>query len=486
MPASLALRGFGLLLLLALAIYLPALRGPFFWDDDELVYQNQDVVSPAGVMHVWWNTAASEYTPLATVSYWFEWGLWKRATLGYHLDNVLLHAVNAFLVWLVLLRLKIPGAFLAAVLFLVHPVCVESVAWISERRNVLSMAFYLLAILGYLRFQTEGRNRDYWLALALFGAALLSKATVVILPVTLLLIVWWVNGRVGRKDVLRMAPLFGLSLVAGALRIWFEFQRGMNAGTLPDSSFAGRAVAASQAVWFYLGEVFWPVHLSLIYPRLAGSPILAAIGAAGLAAALLVLFSKRSGWGRPYLLALCYFLLAIGPALGLLKMAYLQHADVSDHFAYMALIAPLALVAAGASRWGSTGRTLLAAACLVFAGLTLQRSWFFGHPEELWRLTIRQNPPAWTAHEHLAIARYERADIPGAIDGFQRSLELHPSNFRAWFNLGTMRHLQGRYPEAAAAYAQALALNPALVQARERLEACRRTMETVKQRQPER
>ena len=458
------MRRFAFLVALAFAIYLPALRGPFFWDDDELVYQNPDVTAPGGILHVWANGAASEYTPVATASYWFEWGLWKRHTLGYHVDNVLLHALAAFLIWLVLEQLKIPGASAAAVLFLAHPLCVESVAWISERRNVLSLVFYLGAVLFYMRFEAAGARRDYAAVLALFTAALLTKATVVILPMALLLLVWWRRGRIGRKDLARVAPLFLLALAGGAVRIWFEMHRATNSGTLADSTLAARAGTAVQAIGFYAAKVVWPVNLCLIYPRLTGA---AAIGAA----ALLVLCRWR---GARF--AVLYFLLALAPALGLVRMAYQQHADVADHFAYMALIAPVALAGAGAARWGRLGLVLAGVTAAVLMGFTVQRAWYFGHPDELWQLTARQNPAAWTAHEHVAIARYERRDFSGAAGEFQRSLELHPGNYRAWFNLGTSWHLLGRYPEAAAAYAQVLALRPGLAQAVQRLEACRRRL----------
>ncbi len=473
LPASAVGRRIAMLVLLGLLVYLPAFRGPFFWDDEEQVSQNPDVIQPFGILNTWLNTQASEYVPLTTTSYWFEWGWWHGATTGYHIDNVLLHGLNAGLLWLVLRRLRVGGSFIGSLLFLLHPVCVESVAWIAERRNVLTLMFGLLATLAYLQAEETGSRRSYYGALILFCAALLSKATIVMLPPVLLLSAWWLRGRFTLADLRRVTPFFALSLAAALVRIWFERRRAMGSIDLRDFTLARRAETATEAVWFYVGKVLYPFNLTLIYPRFSGSLGFAVMACIGIAGAVIILALVQKSWARPFVFAAAYFALMLVPALGLFDIAYMQHANVADHFQYLALIGPVALIGAGAARWPRLGLPVGTVICVVFVGLTASRAWYFGHPDELWRLTIKQNPAAWTAHEHLGIALYEKSEISAAAQEFERSVALRPQNFRAWFNLGTMLHLESRYDDAIAAYTRALDLRPDLVVARSRIEACR-------------
>jgi protein O-mannosyl-transferase len=457
----------------ALLLYSPALRGPFFWDDEELVYQNPDVVTRGGIVHVWYNTRASEYTPVATASYWFEWGWWQGRTVGYHVDNVLLHALNAALLWLVLSQLEIPGALIAALLFLVHPIAVESVAWIAERRNVLSTAFFLGSLASYLECQRAGNRRWYAAAVALLVFALLTKATVVVMPVLLLLLAWWRNGGVSRRDVTAIAPFAVLALVAGLVRIWFEQHRAMGSIDLQALTWAKRVSNAGVAIWFYIGKMLWPADLTLIYPRLSASPWTAGVAVVAIAVLVAVLIVGRRTWSRGPSIATAYLLVALAPSLGLVNMSYLQHSNVADHFAYLALLSAAALAGAALARLRRLGWALGLTAVLALSAVTVSRAWYFGHPDELWRLTATQNPEAWTAHEHIALSLYHGSNIAAAAEEFRRSLAIHPANYRAWFNLGTMLHLQERFEEAAAAYTRALALQPDLTVARRRLDACR-------------
>jgi hypothetical protein len=465
------------LLLLAAVVYAPSLNGPFFWDDDELLYQNPDVIHPGGILHVWVNNRSSDYTPLATASYWIEWGFWKRWTLGYHAVNVLLHGFAACLLWLVLRHLGLPGAFLAALMFDAHPVCVESVAWISERRNTLSMCFYLGSILAFLNYLETETPKHYRLALGLYAAALLCKGSVVVQPLVLLLVVWWLGrGRIVREDFSRIVPFGGLALAMGVVTIWFQHHRAMGSIDSSGLTFARRLTVASQAVWFYLAKAWFPFQLNLIYPALPALPFRAELLALpAVAGAWLILFRARAGWGRSLLFAFSYFVLALLPALGLIKMAYSQHAPVADHFQYLALIGPVALTAAGIQKLGRFRFAGGPVAVLVLACFTLTRSWYFGHPNELWQLTARDNPEAWTAHEHIGIARYEAGDLVSAERAFELSVKVRPPNYRAWFNLGVIRAQRGDCRDATGAFHRAAMLRPEFQEARKRAQACEKS-----------
>ena len=229
-------------------VYFPALGGGFVFDDDSLIIQNQLIHASDGLHRFWFTTQAPDYYPLTWSLWWVEWHLWGDNASAYHVVNVLLHAVNVILVWRILRRLKIPGAWLAALVFAVHPVNVATVAWISEQKNTLSMLFYAIAILLYLKFDEEGNGRSYLFSLAAFLLALLSKSAVVMLPVVLLGCVWWQRRRIQWKDVLRTLPFFALSLGSGLTTIWFQHNRALGGHAVRTGGFLSHLAAACG--WF--------------------------------------------------------------------------------------------------------------------------------------------------------------------------------------------------------------------------------------------
>jgi tetratricopeptide (TPR) repeat protein len=266
----LAAGGF-IIFLATFAVYWPALRGQFLWDDLLVVHRNPLVTGELGFGSIWFRTDF----PLSNVAFWLERLAWGNHPAGYHVVNVLLHATGAVLLWRVLAQLKIPAGWLAAMMFAVHPVCVASVAWISELKNTLSLPFFLLGLLWYLKSESEIRPSSlaprtsvrYYLSLLAFVLALLSKTSTVMLPVVLLGCAWWQRGRVGRRDWLRASPFFALALAFGLMSIEFQVHGAMAGVAVQGENFWGRLAAAGMALWFYLGKALLPLHLSMIYPR---------------------------------------------------------------------------------------------------------------------------------------------------------------------------------------------------------------------------
>lgn len=456
-----------LLFLLTLAVYWPALRGQFVWDDRMLVHQNPLVTGELGLGTIWFRTDF----PLTNIAFWAQWRLWGDHPGGYHIVNVLLHAVSALLLWRLLRRLRIPGGWLAAVIFTVHPLCVASVAWVSELKNALSLPFYLLSMLWFL--ESDARRdqgyptraiRWYLLSLAAFLLALLSKTSTVMLPVILLGCRWWQTRRITLRDLLRSGPFFALALALGLMSVWHQVYGAMAGSSVQTETFWGRLAGAGMALWFYLGKALAPLRLSMIYPRwtidaaapLSFLPLLLWVGGLG------VCWRFRRGWGRHALFGLGCFTVSLLPLLGFLDMYFLALSRVSDHFAYLPLTAVVAMVGAGLTVWLKPravrfiGGTLVFGLCLLSA----QRARVFETEEALWRDTLARNPAAWCAHANLGWILADQRKYDEAITHLEASLELRPNNAQAHCNLGRVLSLQGKFNEAQDHFLTALRLKP--------------------------
>jgi hypothetical protein len=344
----------GLLVLLTLVAYLPVLQyGGFIWDDDFYVSNNPLLRSVNGLVRIWTEpTATPQFYPLVHTTFWIEYHLWQLNPFGYHLVNVLLHALNAVLFWRLLTKLDLPQAWVAAAVFALHPVCVESVAWISERKNVLSAFLYLSSALVYVEFWMWGSDKRRWVpyaaAFALFVGALLSKTVTCTLPATLLIVLWWKRGRIKWGDVLPLVPFFVAGAALGLTTAWIERYRAGAMGGEWDLSFADRWMVAGRAVTFYAAKLLYPHPLSFVYERwqiVAGAwqqwlfPL-------GVIALLATLWALRERIGRGPLAAAAAFVAILGPALGFVNVYPFRYSFVADHFQYLASLAVITLVAA--------------------------------------------------------------------------------------------------------------------------------------------
>ncbi len=468
-----------LLLIFIGVAYFPAVRGQFIWDDNLLVAGNQLVHAPDGLYRLWFTTEPSDYWPLTNSTFWIEWRLWENNPVGYHFTNLLLHFASALLLWKILAKLSIPGAYLAALLFAVHPVNVESVAWIAQRKNTLAMLFFLLSILSYLR-DLEGprttddgppKHRWYGLSLLAFVLAMLSKGSVAILPVVLLLIVWWQRGRIALRDLGRTVPFF---LVAGALtgvNIWFQTHGGEAIRT---ASIPERLIGAGAIIWFYWSKALVPIDLSFVYPQwqidlsdwLWWLPALAALAVT--AALGWLAHRRRSDWARALLFSWLFFCVALLPVLGLTDVYFMKFALVADHYQYIAIIAVVALIAAGCSVWyrcaTSAGRrgAIIAAGALVvsFAWTSHQQSRLYVDPTTLYVATLKSNPNCWLIHVNLGkefLVAGRRAD---AIRQFEQAVQIKPDLAEAHNNLGRTLLDAGSVPQAISHLEEALRLKP--------------------------
>jgi tetratricopeptide (TPR) repeat protein len=496
-----------LVLLLSVAVllaYQRVWRAGFIWDDNGHVTR-PDLRSLGGLWRIWFEPGATQqYYPVLHSAFWLEHRLWGDSALGYHLANVLLHLGVVLLLYRVLRRLAMPGALLGAALFALHPVAVESVAWISEQKNTLSGVFYLAAALAYLRFDENRRRSWYGLAVFLFALALLSKTVTATLPAALLVAFWWRRGRLALKaDVLPVLPLFGLAAAAGGMTTWMERTFIGASGASFGLTLADRLLVAGRALWFYLGKVFWPADLIFIYPHWNVDGRVPWQWFFPLAAALVMglLFALRRRHRGPLAAALL-FAGTLFPALGFVDVYPFIYSYVADHFQYLAAAMLLAALAAGltlAVRRLSPGERLAAQGAslgvlALLAVLTWRQTAMYADTESLWLATLARNPDCWMADNNLgtdladegkgdeAIAHFERslALNPGfaethnnlgialvrqdrledAISQFRTSLQLKPGDVMAHNNLGNALIRAGRRGEAAAVFQQAVAIEP--------------------------
>jgi len=470
--------GIGILVIFGLtaAVYVPAMRAGFTWDDNTFLWENRLTKAPEGLYRFWFTSETPDYLPLTSSAFWLQWRLWGRDPAGYHVVNILLHAANAVLLWLVLRRLNVPGAWLAGLVFAVHPVNVASVAWISELKNTLSMFFYALAALLWLKFDDRGRRRWYALSVAMFLLALLSKTSVVMLPVALLACAWWRRGRIAMKDLLRSAPLFALSAAFGMVTIWFQHNKAIGEPIDGPEGIIERVALAGRAFWFYLSKALLPVNLSMIYPRweVHASGAAALVPAALLVLAAGLLWQYRKRWARPPAFAMGYYFVTLLPVLGFLDMSFMMHSMVADHWHYVSIIAVIALVVGAAwklaaDRKGAIRPAAIAAAVLLvgtLSALTFRQASLYGDEITLWGDTLAKNPKAWAAHNNIGTALFRAGRTEDAHEHFLEALRLRPGHAESHNNVGALLARLGRLDEAIGYYRKAVALKPLYANAR--------------------
>jgi tetratricopeptide (TPR) repeat protein len=556
---------------LAFVVYAPALAAGFIWDDGRAITDNLALRSWHGLRDIWSGQGDADYFPLKSTVLWLVYQVFGARTSPYHILNVGAHAANAVLLWRVLRRLSIPGAWLAGLVFLVHPTHVESVAWVSECKNTLSLLFVLLSLLAWFRYEHDRRGRSYVAALVLFVGGLLCKTTVVILPVVLVLFTWWqrrpepapaaakreqrllgrLNLLVGLIVILigiaarkywldtvlclgaglagalasslaprflpsrripRTLAFFQIAVLLGAITVWFQFGRAIGEYQLPVGGVASRVANAGKATWWYLAKAVsptivwyemperpietepeaqaflagarpanpapawprgklttWP--LITIYPRWRVTPPVWYDFLPGLGTiALFAWFARhRKGRSRAVFFALSYFLVALLPVVGLLKMSYMRAAWVADHFQYLADIGIIALAcAAGTMLWhkaGQTGRRLIAGVAVAvvagFAAMTFARAMDYRSEYTMWTDTVAKNPNAWQAQNRLGAALLARNDIRRATVHFAQGVRLKPDDADSRNNLGLGLVSQGQVAEGIEQYRESIRLKDA-------------------------
>ena len=491
------------LLALTVIVYIPALHSDWIWDDDVLIAQNPIMNDSRGILYYWLpfniphEYRLPDYLPLSFSTLWVEWQLYKNfdhPAYGFHLTNVLMHGLGAILLWYVLLRLRIPGALAIAVLFAVHPVNAASVAWIVERKNTLSLLFFLLTILCYLNYEQLKRSRWYILSLVMFVLSLLSKSSVILLPPVLLLCLWWQRrsaaaGAAGNwlrgRDIRAILPFFALSIIMAGITIYYQNTGAIGQAAIfkeGEGTFAWRLAMAGSVPWFYLFKDIWPLELLSIYPRWSidtQNPLWYLPGLAIICGLTALIINIRRSWAQAVFFAFAFFLIMLFPVMGFFDMYYMIHSLTADHWQYLSMIAVPALIVGGITHlsagWPRNRKIILTVLFVaVAAGLSLKtwrQSSLYKNQITLWSYNLAKNPDNWmgqynmgTELLHEAVMKMsgasQREQFERTVDHLKRAMELKPDHSHTYNNLCLALHYMNQQDEAEKACQTAIELDP--------------------------
>jgi tetratricopeptide (TPR) repeat protein len=466
----------GLILFAAIVLaYQPVWYAGFVWDDGTHITANPCIIGPLGLTEIW-TTQAASICPLVLTTFWVEDAFWGLDPLPFHLVDLLLHAACAILLWRVLRSLQVPGAWLGAALWGLHPLQVESAAWISETKNTQSCLFYLLAILFFIKHlrprkagEPAGSNGSYALTLLFAALAMASKTSTMVLPAVLGLGAWWVEGRWRPRTLLKLMPILAMSVMAGALTLWP--QPGSDAtGSAGIGNWPERLARAGDIIWFYMDKLAWPYPLNAVYPRweINGKQWSSYLPSLAVLIVLGVLWLKRRSWSRPYLFAFCYFIAVLSPFLGCIDGSFWRFSFVEDHLQYLAGMAPLAAAGAGLFRLSERvlprkwqlQSGLCVGLLLVLGILSWARAGVFENEETLWTDTLAKNPNCWAGYNNLGAVLYQKGQLDDAMAYYRKALEINPRYAEAHSNLGAALWQKGQVAEAEAHFQKALEISP--------------------------
>lgn len=462
----------GICLLFATVIaYQPVWDGSPVWDDNKHI-TTPEMSSIEGLTRIWTKVGATQqYYPFVHTVFWIEHHIWGNNPFGYHFVNILLHFISVLFLVRILRFLQIPGAWLTGALFALHPVQVESVAWISELKNTLSGTFYLSAALIYLLFERDRKKGNYIIGFALFIIGLISKSVIATLPVAILVVIWWRNGKINWKhDILPLLPFFAAGIVSGLFTGWVERKYVGAEGITFNITFIERCLVAGRAVLFYLSKLCFPINLTFIYPRWNVSQTIWWQYLFPVATIMLttVLWSIRK-WSRAPLAVLIYFFATLFPALGFFNVYPFRYSFVADHFQYLALIGPITLLSAktctlylknNALNRRITAMTVIGILLSILGFLTFKQCEMYTDAETLYRATIKKNPSCWLANNNIGVLMANKGRPFEAIDYYSKALESNTNYAEAQNNLGNALSQTGQLDLATIHLKKALEINP--------------------------
>lgn len=477
------------LFIAVIAGFWPAIHSSYIWDDNNYVTENYTLRTFDGLKRIWTDTSATpQYYPLVHTGFWLEFQAWGLSPRGYHITNVVLHLLNSVLVWLILSRLKLPGAGVAGIVFAVHPVHVESVAWITERKNVLSGFFYLAAMLLFITRVIHSENDSdepkesvisldnrfsrlrsvtfVVLVLGLYVCALLSKTVTASLPVAFLIIIWWKRQHIQRYQIILITLMFLVGIPLGLTTAYLEKHHVGASGAAWDYSLLERLFIASGAIQFYLQKLVFPWPIVFVYGHWPTD-----MNVWNLGCVLLVIAAFSIGiffrW-RAFLACFIFFCVSVFPALGFIDVFPMQYTFVADHYIYLASLGPIVFLICGlAAKMGGyspSAQKRFATGAVLLIGVLVIRTHIecfkFQNEQALWVDTIQKNPRCQMAYVNLGNLLRMQGNVTDAEQLYRRAIELEPNDPTANVNLAALRYLSGHHDEARRILNKVVAANP--------------------------
>jgi protein O-mannosyl-transferase len=485
------MKGF-FLIVVVMTLYSRSMHYGYNWDDADNVTHNAAIKTTEGLINIWIKPGTTyQYYPIVFTSFWAEYNILGLNPHFSHFINALLHGLNSLLLWLILRRLSMPGAWTAALIFALHPVHVESVAWITERKNVLSGFFYLSSILTYLYFMTfanrfqyfpstsqsnfalQNKNklqiRFYLISLCLFCFALLSKTTTCILPAVILILLWWKNKRIGWFDIKSIFPFFLLSTIFSLNTIVMEKNLGAQ-GIEWSNTFTEKCLIAGRAIWFYAGKLIWPQNICFMYPKwqIDTGDWQQYLYPFFIICVIIFLWIARNQFGKGPLASVLIFCGTLFPALGFFNVFFHRYSYVQDHFQYLASMALIALFAATLSSiFNKLKIQKLYSFCIVhfliiaiLGTLVWTEQYKYKDEETLYHDTLAKNPNAALAHNNLGKILYTKGSETEAMEHYTKALTIKPDFAETYYNIGIILGNNGKFDEAIRYYRKALQIIP--------------------------
>ncbi|MBF0276983.1 MAG: tetratricopeptide repeat protein [SAR324 cluster bacterium] len=467
-----------LLGMLTFGAYFPVSDAGTIIDDSKFYLDDPLVNAGDGWRQIWFNPLQNNgvwpYIPLTRSSFWLERQIFGVNFRISHWLNVIFHFMSAVLLWQILRNMKLQGAWMIGMCFAIHPLHVQSVAWITERKNVLAGVFFMLTFWAFLQFDEKKEKHWYWCTLILYACALLSKSSTIMLPLLFVIYRMWRGTSWNKAEIRGLLPFFLLAGGSACTRIWFELHSFGASGEAFARSFSERLLTAAHIPYFYLSKIFFPHPLIFTYPKWVMDPAQVShyfpLVSIFLSMGLLLL--KYREWGRALFLCLAAYGILLFPVLGFFNNAWTKFSFVTDHWAYLPSIPVFIFSIQGSLKLAEKGlqkKSWLAHharwwSMALFGSILFALTWNqvaqYKDRQTLWQATLSNNPNAWLAYGELALEYAKKKQYKEALAHYNQAISLYPDYWEAYSNRANLFAGLNQQERALADYDKAISLDP--------------------------